>query len=295
MRNGFTDRLCLERAHAKSKAPAEEQTKALLSGQSKYLLIKEVIREIDPLPPPLDLVIHRDVFLIDLVGNTICADLMDYARRAKLSICGSRAVIEVVDANPGRARVSAAHEVGHYLIHLRDRELDLITLRSSTSPEEETLSEYIGRLLLLPLNLFQAHFEEPNASALGCLRAASRALVSIHASTARLVDPDHPDDRVRGAIFWKIDRRKIDTASLGERLTPYWHLCPGAFIPVGKCHARRDSLIVAMAAAPGDAHGTTVEEVQIGTLNGKFLVDVFAWGSVAARTRCVLSIFLSAN
>lgn len=72
--------LCLEGTHSKSEKP-DDQTDRLLSGRTRPLLISEVIREIEPLAPPLDLIIHRDLFLIDLVGNTICADLIDYARR----------------------------------------------------------------------------------------------------------------------------------------------------------------------------------------------------------------------
>lgn len=45
------------------------------------LLVSEVITCLDEDAPPLDLVLHRDALLIDIVGSTICADLLDYARR----------------------------------------------------------------------------------------------------------------------------------------------------------------------------------------------------------------------
>lgn len=45
------------------------------------LLVSDVAAKIDPAVSQLDFERHRDMFLIDLVGNTICADLLDYARR----------------------------------------------------------------------------------------------------------------------------------------------------------------------------------------------------------------------
>ena len=45
------------------------------------LLVTDVIAALVPGSPALDLVLHRDAFFVDIVGNTICADLMDYARR----------------------------------------------------------------------------------------------------------------------------------------------------------------------------------------------------------------------
>jgi HD superfamily phosphohydrolase len=44
-------------------------------------LAGEVASIIDNSVAPMDFVLHRDVFMIDLVGNTVCADLLDYARR----------------------------------------------------------------------------------------------------------------------------------------------------------------------------------------------------------------------
>jgi HD superfamily phosphohydrolase len=45
------------------------------------LLVSEAAKVLDPSVVSLDFVLHRDMFMIDLVGNTICADLLDYARR----------------------------------------------------------------------------------------------------------------------------------------------------------------------------------------------------------------------
>jgi len=49
--------------------------------ESPPLLISAVVSKMDPDLPPVDLVLHRDAILVDIVGNTICADLLDYARR----------------------------------------------------------------------------------------------------------------------------------------------------------------------------------------------------------------------
>lgn len=212
---------------------------------------------------------------------------------AKLSFESNRPVIEVMDAVAARARVSAAHELGHYLIHLRDKGLDYETLRSGSTPEEEVLSEYIGRLLLMPLTQFLMHFTRTDSYSLACLTAASKANVSVHASAARMVDPDYPRGEVRGTILWRTNPKKTVTAPIEERLTPHWHLCPGAFIPIRRCQARKGSLIAGLANANEDARSVVEEDVKIGTLTGRFRVDVFAWGSLRNGSRCVLSVFIN--
>ena len=45
------------------------------------LLVSKVANAIDPSQQVREFVLHRDMFMIDLVGNTMCADLLDYARR----------------------------------------------------------------------------------------------------------------------------------------------------------------------------------------------------------------------
>jgi HD superfamily phosphohydrolase len=45
------------------------------------LLISHVLETLQPELPARDFVLYRDMFMVDLVGNTICADLLDYARR----------------------------------------------------------------------------------------------------------------------------------------------------------------------------------------------------------------------
>jgi HD superfamily phosphohydrolase len=45
------------------------------------LLVSEAAQIVDKSCPPHEFVLHRDMFMLDLVGNTICADLLDYARR----------------------------------------------------------------------------------------------------------------------------------------------------------------------------------------------------------------------
>lgn len=48
---------------------------------SIHLLVTEVAKVIDVQQGARDFVLNRDMFMIDLVGNTMCADLLDYARR----------------------------------------------------------------------------------------------------------------------------------------------------------------------------------------------------------------------
>jgi len=45
------------------------------------LLASKALEAVGGPPSRRDFVLHRDMFLLDLVGNTICADLLDYARR----------------------------------------------------------------------------------------------------------------------------------------------------------------------------------------------------------------------
>jgi hypothetical protein len=63
--------LQIEFAHGKPTSVPVPET--LLAGIAANI--------IDPSVPPTDLILHRDLFMVDLVGNTICADLLDYARR----------------------------------------------------------------------------------------------------------------------------------------------------------------------------------------------------------------------
>lgn len=61
--------------------PLEELTRNLRQLSSSELLLSKVIAKIDPKRKPVDINVHRDMFFIDMIGNTICADLIDYARR----------------------------------------------------------------------------------------------------------------------------------------------------------------------------------------------------------------------
>jgi len=45
------------------------------------LLVTDVANKIDASQQTREFILHRDMFMIDLVGNTMCADLLDYARR----------------------------------------------------------------------------------------------------------------------------------------------------------------------------------------------------------------------
>jgi Zn-dependent peptidase ImmA (M78 family) len=189
------------------------------------------------------------------------------------------------------ARLSVAHELGHVLIHSRDAGYDEATIRLPSSPEEECLAEYAARLLLMPGKLWA---DRPDSNlAESSVSRSSTARVTVHASILRLGDPDVDDLRVKGAILWRLNAQVPNSEPIHERLTPQWHLCPAAFVPIKKCRARRGSLIAQVADQPGAAASTKWEEVKIGTFSGWFLVHVFSWGSIADGTRLVLSVFQS--
>ncbi len=202
-----------------------------------------------------------------------------------------RPTIQIPEAIDGyKARVAVAHEIGHILIHQRGDGYDDVTVRLAASDYEEAIAEYAGRLLLLP----QRRIGNQNLAETA-VRWARDAEVTVHAAACRLGDPDQLPDDLRGVILWKLNRRIPDRSAVAERLTPAWHLCPGAFVPIGKCKARADSLVAEMADAAGATSGVRTERVQIGSLQGVFRVDAFAWGSVSAGTRLVLAVFRLSN
>jgi HD superfamily phosphohydrolase len=45
------------------------------------LLVRDIAQRISKTVPAVEFHLHRDAYLVDMVGNTICADLLDYARR----------------------------------------------------------------------------------------------------------------------------------------------------------------------------------------------------------------------
>ena len=58
---------------------AHEQARELPPEPS--LLLSSIMETIGGAGRSLGLIFHRDLFMIDIVGNTMCADLLDYARR----------------------------------------------------------------------------------------------------------------------------------------------------------------------------------------------------------------------
>ena len=69
--------LHLDVMHTKDDAPPT----VIPPDLTEDLLATSVVKIIDPKVEPQEVTIHRDMFMVDLVGNTICADLLDYARR----------------------------------------------------------------------------------------------------------------------------------------------------------------------------------------------------------------------
>lgn len=208
----------------------------------------------------------------------------------KLSFADSRVSIKIPDAvDYLTARLSVAHELGHLLIHRRGKSYDEATLRLGSSPEEEALAEYAARLLLIPSSLCSPG-QEANLAEYSIMQA-NRMRVTIHSFVLRLGDPDIASPLIRGAILWRMRPTVAASEALNARLTPQWHLCPDAFIPIRKCKARSGSLVADVAATGTSVAMSKVEEVSIGSFVGRFEVDAFAWGSVEEGTRLVLSVF----
>ncbi len=209
----------------------------------------------------------------------------------KLYFEGQRAKIKIPEnLDYGTARVSVAHELGHLLIHRRASGYDKATLRLPSSTQEEALAEYGARLLLIPSYLWSPPLPDANLSEYA-LKRSSITRVTLHSAVLRLGDPDIETPDVCGAILWRMNPQVSKSEPISGRMTPHWHLCPGAFVPVGRCKARNGSLIAELADSDLPTAGARVEEVRIGTFVGGFRIDAVAWGSIADRTRLVLSVF----
>jgi hypothetical protein len=193
------------------------------------------------------------------------------------------------------ARVSIAHELAHALIHKREHSLDQATMRLPSSPEEEALAEYGARLMLMPSQTFPrlADIARSRNAAEHAIVQSSAARVTIHSAVARLGDPDVADEGIRGAILWRISPQVSSKAAIHARLTPFWHLCPRAFVPIGKCKAKGKSVVANASENEAMIADSAIEDVQIGTFVGRFQVDVLAWGSINDATRLALSVFRS--
>jgi uncharacterized protein DUF955 len=237
---------------------------------------------------------------VELVGNrpsgrprsgySIIEHRIRTGHTGRLAIRDLRLIIRIPDEiDFETARISTAHEIGHVLIHRRGAQYDPATMRLPTTAEEEALAEYAARLLLLPAAFFQPLSERNLAEF--AVEKAGIFKVSVHSAVSRLGDPDIPNTGIKGAIFWRINQDLPGSSPLHKRLTPQWHLCPGAFVPVRRCKARIGSLVAELADWPSPKAGSDIQSVNIGTFSGTFRVDVFAWGSVAEGTRSVLSLF----
>jgi hypothetical protein len=188
------------------------------------------------------------------------------------------------------ARLSVAHELGHALICWRDGKFDEAVARLSAEPHEEALAEYAARLLLLPMQMWRGY--DPSFNLAEYALTQSRiARVTVHSAVTRLGDPDLHQINVEGAIFWRIRPDSKEFMPIHERLSPFWHVCPRAFIPIRKSKARQGSLISNLAEMSGAVHGWREEDVRIGTFIGVYRVDACAWGSVSEGSRVVLSVF----
>ena len=208
----------------------------------------------------------------------------------RVSFDGSRAHITIPESvDYPTARLSVAHELGHLLIHRRGEEHDEVTLRLGSSPGEEALAEYAARMLLIPSGCCEATAEANLAEF--AITQASRLRVTIHSFVERLGDPDVASTSIQGAILWRMHPGVAASEPLYARLTPQWHLCRDAFIPIRKCKARPGSLVAHLAAVEASAAMSKREEVNVGSFAGHFQVDAFAWGSVDDGTRLILSVF----
>lgn len=194
------------------------------------------------------------------------------------------------DVDRETAKLSVAHEIGHFLIHWRADRLDEATLRLRAHPIEEALAEYAARLLLLPRELWLGITASTNLAEFA-VATSGLAGVTVNSAVSRLGDPDLLDIDVCGAIFWRMSRDRQAGLPVSEQMSPHWFRCPGAFVPVNRSKARPGSLAADLAAHEGTVLGSRTEEVRIGTFIGTFVVNAYAWGSIEEGRRVVLTVF----
>ena len=103
----FVALLHLDLLHDNKRNREEE-----ISIASLPLLVTEIIKKMDPEHTGVDFKLCRDALLIDIIGNTICADLLDYAQR---------------DAKFAGLKTSFDDRIMRYLcvVSVKDRELTL--------------------------------------------------------------------------------------------------------------------------------------------------------------------------
>jgi hypothetical protein len=188
------------------------------------------------------------------------------------------------------ARLSVAHELGHFLIHWRGTSLDVATMRLPSDPLEEALAEYAARLLLMPRDRW-LHLPPTANLSEEAIKRSGLTGVTIHAATLRLGDPDLYNLHIRGAILWRFAHGYQSRMPVHEQMTPHWFQCPGAFIPVGRSKARLGSVVDHLASISAGGLASRIEHVSIGTLVGTYLVDGYAWGCISDGNRLVLTIF----
>ncbi len=203
----------------------------------------------------------------------------------------SKAIVAIPDyVDRDTARLSVAHELGHFLIHWRGTHLDEATMRLPSTAAEEAMAEYAARLLLLPRERWLADSKVGNFAEY-VVRQSGSAGVTIHSAAVRLGDPDLEDVQVSGAIIWRLPKPFVEGKPLYEQISPHWFKCPGAFVPIGKSRARPRSLVADLASCKHDMYESRVESVNIGSFTGTHQVDGYAWGSLERGTRTVLTVF----
>ncbi|NQT26489.1 hypothetical protein HQ585_14140, partial [candidate division KSB1 bacterium] len=176
-------------------------------------------------------------------------------------------------------RFTIAHEIVHTMFYKEGlkRYAEL-----SSERDEEFLCDYGACRLLLPDNLlikenFNSHsLLKPSF----IIRASKKWWVPYKTLCSRLFDPisNHINSNLNAIILWKYkySEKKIDH----ESLVPLWAVARDAYIPMkGKCHVKKDSVIYSSFIEKNLFYeSNSFEDVNIGTLKGKMLVDVCAFG-----------------
>ncbi|MEW6410931.1 MAG: hypothetical protein AB1483_00500 [Candidatus Zixiibacteriota bacterium] len=192
------------------------------------------------------------------------------------------------------ARATIAHDIMHSLFETTDGQ------RPGNLPSdeiEEKLCDYGAcRLLISKAELATviAHGAGGNVAS-NIARVAGYFNIPRRYAAMRLFDPLCPlsNSGLTAIVEWR--RKSGPTEEPHTSVVPTWSVCRKAFIPwLGSkrsCHARRESIVANAMSEDPYFRFSAVEDTNIGSLKGNYLVSVCVLGPKESPYRRVVSVF----
>jgi len=189
-------------------------------------------------------------------------------------------------------RLTVAHEIVHTLFYTEDKR------RPGGLPadmDEEILCEYGAGRLILPKEVLIDRVKKSDVSITTKLimNISKKNQVPIITVCQRLMDPyiDITFNEWEGAILWGL-RNKSDEI-MPKNIVPKWSVTRSTFIPLKKkCHVSHKGVIYNTFMHSGSfIEDLNTEDVEIGSLQGKYNIETCGFGDIENKTRFLLSIF----